>query len=100
MSAIHKIQSFFILFDNRVTSEINIFLKNYEIYTVPLTFVNTIPTFIKLTFYLFLFLIPVVILKLIYPFKESFHIILLFNLFLLTMSIFGIFIGFVQILYS
>src|SRR4030042_4080180 len=97
---LQKIVDFFILLDKKVTMLILAFLQNYELQTVQRDFVFTIPMFIKLTFYCLIFLIPFLILKLLYPFKRQFHFLLMFILFLIVMSLFGVFIGFVQLLYS
>ena len=95
-----KIVYYLKLFDNKVTSLISSFLKNYSLETVDKPLVFTIPIFIKLTLYLLLFLLPISVLKFTYPFKKSFNFILMLTVFLLIMSIFGIFLGFVQMLYS
>ena len=95
-----KIIDGFVTLDSKVTSLIMSFLKNYDLQTVQKDFVYTIPIFIKLSIYLTVFLIPITVLKFLYPFKKSFHFLLILILFLLAMSLFGIFIGFLQLLYS
>jgi len=86
--------------DGKVTSLVMSFLKNYDLQTVQKDFVYTIPIFIKLSIYLTIFIIPMTILKFLYPFRRSFHFLLIFTIFLLALSFFGIFIGFLQLLYS
>ena len=97
---LQKIINYLILIDKNVTSVILNFLQQYELQTVEKDLVYTIPIFIKVAIYLLIFLLPLLGLKFIYPFMKSLHFIIMFVLFLITMSVFGIFIGFFQLLYS
>ena len=97
---LQKIINYLILIDKNVTSVILNFLQQYELQTVEKDLVYTIPIFIKVAIYLLIFLLPLLGLKFIYPFMKSLNFILLLVIFLITMSVFGIFIGFFQMLYS
>src|SRR3989339_434806 len=97
---LQKIINYLILIDKKVTIVILNFLQQYELQTVEKDLVYTIPIFIKVAVYLLIFLFPLVALKFLYPFMKSLNFILLLVIFLITMSVFGIFIGFFQMLYS
>lgn len=86
--------------DEKVTSLINSFLLPYGLNTVRKDVVYTIPIFIKLIIYLVVPLIILIPLKIFYPDKKSYRFLLMFVGFLIIMSLFGVFIGFVQLLYS
>lgn len=94
------ITDLFIQFDNIITDNISFFLEKYELGTVHKDFVYTIPLFLKFTIYLIIIIIPILILKILHPFNKTIHIMLMFLLFLIVMSAFGIFIGYFQLLYS
>lgn len=97
---LQKITYYLHLFDQKVTYFISLFLKDYSLESVDKELVFAIPIFIKLTIYLLIFLVPLVVFKLLYPFKKSINFILMLTIFLIIMSVFGIFLGFMQMLYS
>jgi hypothetical protein len=90
----------FISFDKIVDENINYLLLRYDLNSVNKDITSITPIFFKLTLYFLILLVPAVILKLIYPTKTIVNFLLKLMVFLIVMSVFGIFIGFFQALYS
>ncbi len=90
----------FVAFDKIVDENIHHFLQKYNLESVHKEFTSLTPLFFKLTFYFLILLVPALILKLIYPTKTTVNFFLKLVIFLIVMSVFGIFIGFFQALYS
>lgn len=90
----------FVAFDKIVDNNINYLLLRYDLNSVHKDITSITPLFFKLTLYFLILLVPVLILKLIYPTKTIVNFLLKLMIFLMVMSVFGIFIGFFQALYS
>ncbi len=90
----------FIAFDKIVDENIDFLLLRYDLNSVDKDFTSLTPLFFKLALYFLILLMPAAILKLIYPNKTIVNFFLKFVVFLIVMSVFGIFIGFFQALYS
>ena len=88
------------LFDGLVGNQISFFLKPYSVEISNGYFVTNIPFFIKITFYLLVFIIPLLILKVRYTSNKFIDMIIIFLIFIITLLVFGIFCGFFQLLYS
>jgi len=95
-----KFVDYFLVIDSKVTVLISSFLKPYGLNTVQKDLVYTIPVFIKIAVYLLILLTLLVILKMFHRHNRIIHFLLMFTIFLIAMSIFGVFLGFFQLLYS
>jgi hypothetical protein len=86
--------------DGLVSQRIAKDLIPYDLIAASGIVTKQLPLFIKIIFYLLILLLPFLFWKLLQPLNKKINIVLVILLFLIGVFAFGIFLGFLQILYS
>ena len=86
--------------DGLVSQRITKDLIPYDLIAASGIVTKQLPLFIKIDFYLLILMLPFLFWKLLQPLNKKLNIVLIIILFLIGVFTFGIFLGFLQILYS
>lgn len=87
-------------FDSDLEAIINKFLKMYDPYKNPPSIAALMPIFLRVIFYLFVIIIPIFFIKILFPYKKWINILIYVIVFLAGLSVFGILLGFIQLLFT
>ena len=88
------------LFDSNLTENLDQFFKPLAPFKELPFFADRLPEFTKIIVYSLFILAPLLLLKILFPYRRRFTYPILLVLGVMGLSLFGIFLGFLQLLYG
>ncbi|OGM08573.1 hypothetical protein A2159_03530 [Candidatus Woesebacteria bacterium RBG_13_34_9] len=94
-----KLIEAFKIFNSDLTEIINKYLKGYYPSVKPQFFGIYLPVYIKTIIYSLFFLLPILFLKILFPYNKEINYFIFFILIIQVLSVFLIFLAFLQFLF-